>query len=173
MNKKNQEANPQHETQEATKKRPNYKKELANVQAENKELKEQLLRTIAEFDNIRKRQERDKEISIEYANAALVSSLLPALDDFGRSLEYNQTNGSKETLLEGVLLVYKNLCKVLQEKGLKQMDCVGHNFDPELHDALLQIEKPGIEPDTIIEEHVKGYFFKERVIRHAKVIVAK
>ncbi|HPG39165.1 MAG TPA: nucleotide exchange factor GrpE [bacterium] len=172
MNKTNTETKPQQDKQ-VKNKRPNYKKELAKALAENIELKDQLLRSKAEFDNIRKRQERDKETSIEFANAAIITGLLPVLDDFGRSLEYNQTKGNKETLLEGVLLVYKNLQKVLQDKGLKPMDCAGQKFDPELHDALIQIEKPGAEPDTIIEEHVKGYYFKDRVIRHAKVIVAK
>jgi len=172
VNKTNTETTPQPEKQVKTKK-PNYKKELAKALAENSELKDQLLRSKAEFDNIRKRQERDKETSIEFANAAIIAGLLPVLDDFARSLDFNQTKGSKETLLEGVLLVYKNLLKILQDKGLKPMECTGQKFDPELHDALIQIEKPGAEPETIIEEHVKGYYFKDRVIRHAKVIVAK
>ena len=166
------------ETEQATPKekpvkRRNYKKELEGAVKENTELKEQLLRIAAEFDNFRKRTDREKTKLIEFANVELLTGLLPVLDDFSRSIEMNSENGDKETLLEGIKLVHKSFLKLLQDQGLKPMECEGQKFNPETHDALLQIEMEGKEPDTIIEEHVKGYVFKDRVIRHAKVVVAK
>jgi len=154
-------------------KRRNYKKELESAVKENTELKEQLLRIAAEFDNFRKRTDREKTKLVEFANVELLTSLLPVLDDFSRSIEMNTDNSDNETLLEGVKLVHKSFLKLLQDQGLKPMECEGQKFNPETHDALLQIEMDGKEPDTIIEEHVKGYVFKDRVIRHAKVVVAK
>ncbi|MBN2411592.1 nucleotide exchange factor GrpE [candidate division KSB1 bacterium] len=154
-------------------KRRNYKKELEAAVKENKELKEQILRIAAEFDNYRKRTEREKTNLVDYANVELLTSLLPVLDDFSRSMETNIEKGDKETLVEGIKLVYKSFLKILQNQGLKPMESEGQKFNPEIHDALLQIEVDGKETDTIIEEHVKGYLFKDRVIRHAKVVVAK
>ena len=154
-------------------KRRNYKKELEIALKDNKELKEQLLRIAAEFDNYRKRSDREKTSLIEFASADLITSLLPVLDDFTRSLDVNIQKGDKDTLLEGIKLVHKSFLKILQDQGLKAMDCEGQKFNPEIHDALLQIEMKGKESDTIIEEHVKGYVYKDRVIRHAKVVVAK
>ncbi len=174
MNNRKSEIETEQKTrQEKPVKRRNYKKELENAVKENKELKEQLLRIAAEFDNYRKRTEREKTNLIEFANVELLTRLLPVLDDFSRSIEMNIDKGDKETLLEGIKLVHKSFLKILQDQGLKPMECEGQKFNPENHDALLQIEMDGMEPDTIIEEHVKGYILKDRVIRHAKVVVAK
>jgi len=174
VNNSNSEIELKQETpKEKTVKRRNYKKELENAIKENKALKEQLLRVAAEFDNYRKRSEREKTNLIEFANMEIITSLLPILDDFSRSIEMNMEKGDKNTLLEGIKLVHKSFLKILQDQGLKIMDSEGHKFNPEKHDALLHIKMDGKESDTIIEEHVKGYIFKDRVIRHAKVVVAK
>ncbi len=174
MNNRKTEIETEQTTQkERPVKRRNYKKELETAVKDNKELKDQLLRIAAEFDNYRKRTEREKTNLVEYANVELLTSLLPVLDDFSRSMETNIEKGDKETLVEGIKLVYKSFLKILQDQGLKSMESEGQKFNPEIHDALLQIEMDGKETDTIIEEHVKGYLFKDRVIRHAKVVVAK
>jgi len=173
VNNKKSEIETEQSQQKKPVKRRNYKKELEIAVQENKELKEQLLRIAAEFDNYRKRTEREKVNLIEFANGELLTSLLPVLDDFSRSLEMNVEKGDKETLLEGIKLVHKSFLKILSDQGLKPMECKDKKFNPESHDALLQIEMDGKESDTIIEEHVKGYLYKDRVLRHAKVVVAK
>ncbi len=167
-------ANANQEEHEATlHKKRNYKKELEDLQKEYQSLKDQLLRLAAEFDNYRKRVERDMNGLIRSANADLVVSLLPIIDDLERSINAANGNQNASPLLEGIKLIQKNFLKTLQDQGLKPIESVGQPFDPEKHDALLQMPVDGKEPNIVIEEHVKGYEFKDRVIRHAKVIVSK
>lgn len=155
------------------KKRRNYKKELEQALAENKDLKQKFLRIAAEFDNYRKRIDREMIVLRESAKADLVSQLLPVLDDLERSIEAGNEKHDADSLLEGIKLVQKNFLRILQGEGLKPMESVGKPFDPEKHDALLQIEAKGKDSEIVVEEHVKGYEFKDRVLRHAKVIVSK
>jgi len=163
----------QEERAEISHKKRNYKKELEDLEKEHQALKDQLLRLAAEFDNYRKRVDRDMSNLIRSANADLVTSLLPILDDLDRSIA--AANGVQETspLLEGIKLIQKSFLKTLQDQGLKYIESIGQPFDPEKHDALLQMPVDGKESNVVIEEHVKGYEFKDRVIRHAKVIVSK
>jgi len=154
-------------------KRRNYKKELEQATAENKDLKEKFLRIAAEFDNYRKRVDREMIVLRESAKAELVSQLLPVLDDLERSIDAGSKNHDANSLLEGIKLVQKSFLRTLQNEGLKPMNSVGEPFDPEKHEALLQIEAKDKDPEIVVEEHLKGYEFKDRVIRHAKVIVSK
>lgn len=154
-----------------TSKRQNYKKELEKVIQEKEELQDRLLRMAAEFDNVRKRTERDIALIRMNTKAEVLSDLLTVLDDLDRSLEVGlQDPGS---IIEGVTLIKKSFVKALQDLGLKEMNAVGEKFDPEMHDALLQVEKEDIDSDLVIEEHLKGYMLNDRVLRHAKVVVSK
>ncbi len=155
------------------KKRRNYKKELEQATAENKDLKEKFLRIAAEFDNYRKRIDREMIVLRESAKADIVSQLLPVMDDLERSLDAGSEKHDAKSLLEGIGLIQKNFLRILQDEGLKPMDSVGKPFDPEKHEALLQIEAKDKDSEVVVEEHLKGYEFKDRVIRHAKVIVSK
>ncbi len=146
---------------------------LAELILENLRMKEQLLRRAAEFDNYRKRSERDIGNIIQNANADLVLSLLPVLDDMERILAAGQSAPEAGSLLEGINLAYKNFLKTLQDAGLSAMISVNLPFDPEKHDALLHLPVAGKEPNLVVEEHKKGYEFRGRVIRHAQVIVSK
>ena len=154
-------------------KRRNYKNELESAIGQIQVLKNQLLRNAADFDNYRKRSDKERFELQNRTNRELVTKLLPVLDDFGRSIETNAEKGDPTALLEGVKLIYKNLFKILQDEGLEPMGSVGKPFDPELHEALLQVDVEGYASDTVIEEHVKGYTFRDQVIRHARVIVSK
>ncbi len=140
---------------------------------ENQRARDQLLRLAAEFDNYRKRNERDAAQWIQNANMELVGKLLPSLDDLERILTSGEKAADAAALLEGLRLFQKNLLKILQEEGLQAMEVLGREFDPEFHDALLHVEVEGAEANSIIEEHKKGYLFKERILRHAQVIVSK
>lgn len=151
------------------------KKKVEALEAEKNELKDRFLRKIAEFDNYKKRTETEYSQLIKNASADLVSDLLPVLDDLDRSLasvEDKDKADNFERFHEGVELIYKNLSKVLEKRGVKPIESVGQKFDPEKHDALMQIESD--QPsDTIIEEHLKGYEMHDKVLRHSQVLVSK
>ncbi len=161
-------------------KKSSKKKKAARPKDETKKLKEeifslqeQLLRKAAEFENYKKRTEREFARIIQNAGENIITSLLPVLDDLDRSLEHARKSEDVESLREGMELISKKLYAVLEKEGLKPLDAVGKEFDPEKHDALLQVEKDGVESGTVVEEHLKGYELNNKVIRHAQVIVAR
>ena len=139
---------------------------------ENEKLKDQLLRSMAEFDNYKRRTEKEFIENIQSAGKEIIEELIPVIDDFQRSLQHaDPKNG--DTLLEGLNLIYKNLMKVLTKRGLKEIDAVGKEFNPDEHDALMQVESDKYESGIVVEEHSKGYKLNDKVIRHAQVLVAK
>ena len=150
-----------------------YAEEIDKLKSELVELQDQLLRKVAEFDNYKKRTEREAIAWIQNANEQLIIKLLPVLDDMERSLSHRKQEDNSESFIEGAELIYKKLLDILDKEGLKQMVSVGEEFNPEQHDALLQVEKKGIDSGKIIEEHLKGYLLNDKVIRHAQVLVAK
>jgi len=150
-----------------------YLTEIKSLKEEQAQLKDQLLRKTAEFDNFKKRTEREYYDRILNANERLISELLPVLDDMERAIEHAKHDDDKKSLLEGTELIWKKLLNILEKQGLRYMSAQGEEFEPEKHDALLQIEKEGVESGTIVDEHLKGYTLNDKVIRHSQVIVAK
>lgn len=136
-------------------------------------LKDQNLRKIAEFENYKRRTEKEFLAHLEYATEGLITELLPVLDDFERSIAHVEKSENTQSLKEGVELIYKKLLSLLEKKGLKVMQCIGEEFDTEKHQALLQIESDKYESGHIVDEHLKGYFLNDKIIRHAQVLVAK
>ena len=149
------------------------KEKTVQLEKEKKELQEKLLRTAAEFDNYKKRNERDRLQLIQTATEIVVTELLTIVDDMERSLEHMTEKSDFEAMKNGFELIYKNLMNILQKQGLTAMQAIGEQFDPEKHDALMQMEKENTESGTIIEEHKRGYLLNDKIIRHAQVIVAK
>ncbi|NUM81781.1 nucleotide exchange factor GrpE [bacterium] len=139
--------------------------------------KEQYLRTVAEFDNFKKRQQRENTQIIAFANERLMVEILPVIDDMERAIKAAQSleigDQKIQQHVQGFEFIYKKLMKALESKGLKAMESVGKPMDVHLHDALMQVEAPDKEPNTILDEHEKGYYLNDKVIRHAKVIVSK
>lgn len=140
-------------------------------------LKDQLLRTLAEFDNYKKRTQREMTQFMQTANEKLIIDILPSIDDLERAVkvskEITSDDAKVQQFVQGVDFIYKKLMKTLEAKGLKAIESVGQPLDVNLHDALMQIDAPEKEPDTIVDEHEKGYYLYDKVIRHAKVIVSK
>lgn len=134
--------------------------------------KDDYLRLRAEFQNLRKRFAREKEEIVLHANEKLIESILPILDDFERSLSTSEKD-SLENFRNGVELIHTNFVATLEKEGVKPINAVGEEFDPNIHDALMIAEKEGVASGTIIEEVNKGYYYKDKVLRHSKVIVAK
>lgn len=146
---------------------------IKKLEDENKQLKDQSLRRIAELENYKRRTEKEFLAHLEYANEGLISDLLPAIDDFERSLEHSEKTDNNDSLKEGVVLIYKKLMSTLEKKGLKKMESVGQEFDPEKHQALMNVESDKYESGYVIEEHLKGYTLNDKVIRHSQVMVTK
>jgi len=132
------------------------------------ELTESLKRLQAEFENFKKRTEKENIDRIKYSNAQVLGKLLPVLDNFELSLK----NCDDTEHIKGVRIVFAQLNDVLKEEGLNPIEAVGQTFDPHLHEALLQ-EKSDNPENTIIEELQKGYKLYEKVLRHTKVKVSK
>ncbi len=137
------------------------------------QLKDQHLRKIAEFENYKRRTEKEFLAHLEFANEGLIVELLPVLDDFERFLEHADDNEETKTFKEGVELVYKKLFSALEKKGLKVMEVIGEEFDSEKHEALMQVDSDKVESGYIVDQHLKGYLINDKVIRHAQVLVAK
>jgi molecular chaperone GrpE len=157
-----------------SKKKPNkYLIESKKLKEEKEELHDQLLRKIAEFDNYRKRTEREFLNRVLNANERLIADLLPVIDDMERSLAHAKENQDIKSLVEGSELIYKKLMSILEKEGLKSIESTGQEFDPDKHDALMQMEAENVESGQVLDEHLKGYTLNGKVIRHAQVIVAK
>lgn len=147
------------------------KEELAREKARADEYFNRLLRVQADFDNYRKRTQKEKAEFWKYASEPLVSALLPVLDNFQRALE--TPPGDVDKLLEGVKMIYRQLKEILENEGLKAISAKGEEFDPTLHEAVMQ-EKTDQYPDnTVMEELRTGYFYKDKLIRPAMVKVAR
>lgn len=149
------------------------KKKLEELESENKDLNERLLRKAAEFDNYKKRTENEFAQVMANANAGLIADLLPVLDDFERFLGSGHESEDIKGLVSGVELIYKNLVKVLEKRGVEPLYAVGQEFDPEKHEALMQVESEEYPSNTVVEEHLKGYVMNDRVLRHSQVLVSK
>ncbi|MEN2465029.1 nucleotide exchange factor GrpE [Ornithinibacillus sp. FSL M8-0202] len=144
--------------------------ELAKVQQEKEELYQRLLRTQAEFDNYKKRSIKEREAERKYKAQDLATELLPAIDNFERALQVETTDANKN-LLDGISMVYRQLVDALKSQGVEPIEAVGKEFDPNIHQAVMQVEEEGFEPNTVVEELQKGYMMKDRVIRPAMVKV--
>jgi len=147
------------------------KKLLQKALEENEGLRDRLLRTVAELDNVLKRTEREKANLIQTANADLIKAILPILDDFDRSLKsYSEIDPSG--FRSGIELIYQKLDSALKSRGLIRLEAVGQTFDVDKHEAILQSKKEGVPPNSVIEEFEKGYLLNGNVLRHAKVMVS-
>ena len=131
------------------------------------------LRLAAEFDNYKRRSQRDQSDAIKFANEKLIKDLLPTLDNLERAIQSGQEQNTTGALLEGIILTHKQFLETLTKIGVQQISSVGEPFDPTKHQAVAQVESSEAQPNTVIEEFQKGYFLHERIIRPAMVTVAK
>lgn len=136
---------------------------------------DQLLRLQAEFDNYRKRVNKERVELHKYANEKLLGDILPIFDNFQRSLTALEEHVTSENhkFYEGVELIYKQLSQLLKQNGIEELESVGQQFDPRFHEALQQIESAEHPENTVVTEISKGYMLNERLLRPAAVIVSK
>ncbi|WP_337019764.1 nucleotide exchange factor GrpE [Oceanobacillus massiliensis] len=149
-----------------------FEKEMETLKAEKEEVYNRLLRLQAEFDNFKKRSQKEKEADRKYKSQELINELLPAIDNFERALQV-ETTEENASLVEGITMVYRQLQDALKSQGVEVIETEGKTFDPTLHHAVMQVEDESIDPNTVVEELQKGYMLKDKVIRPAMVKVNK
>ena len=147
--------------------------ELEAKTAEVLALNDKYLRLAAEFENFKRRAQRDQHDAIRFANEKLLKDLLPIIDNLERAIQCGSEQNTSDGLLEGVELTQKQFLETLAKLEVKQISSVGEVFDPTRHQAVAQVESETAEPNTVVEEFQKGYFLHERILRPAMVTVAK
>ncbi len=146
---------------------------IAALEKENADLKDQLLRRAADFDNYRKRMLQEKQDAFDYGNANLLKDLLDSLDNFDRTLEAASTATDVKSIVEGIKMVNKNLVSMLENKyNLSSFGKEGDEFDPDIHEAI-GMQEGKVKKEQLAAVYLKGYKLKDKVIRHAKVMVVK
>mgnify|MGYP000306538647 CR=1 FL=1 len=136
------------------------------------ELKDKYIRLYADFENFRRRTAKERLELLGTANADMMKTVLPIVDDFERAMKSFETTQEVEPLKEGVSLIFNKLFKSLESKGLKSMDSVGKPFDAELHESITQFPAPSEDmKGKVVDEIEKGYFLNDKVLRYAKVVV--
>jgi len=153
------------------------KEELAAAQEEAIRYKDQLLRLAAEFENYKKRMERERLAALKYAGEPILQEMLAVVDNLDLAIAAGQAEGASAeanlgALAEGLRLTHKNLIASLEKFEVKAIDSIGQPFDPNIHDALTTDESAEIPAGHVLQEYKKGYFFKDRLLRPAKVIVS-
>nr|MBF0221135.1 nucleotide exchange factor GrpE [Desulfobulbaceae bacterium] len=143
------------------------------LKADNTECQDKLLRLAAEFENYKKRMIRDKQTALKYAEENILKDLLPVLDNLERAMNQEGATSDVNTLLEGVDLTLKGLLATIKKYGLEPIESVGKPFDPNLHEALVMEASDEVPAQCVLREFEKGYYFKERLLRAAKVVVSK
>ena len=145
---------------------------IAALEKENADLKDQLLRRAADFDNYRKRMMKEKQDTYDYANAGLLGDLLDSLDNFDRTIDAAKDAKDAKSIADGIKMINKALVKMLEDKyGLTGYGKEGDEFNPDEHEAIGRMEDEKAKNETLAEVYRKGYKLKDKVIRHAKVMV--
>ena len=135
------------------------------------ELNDKMMRTLAEFENFRKRSEKEKLQMFEIGAKSVIEKILPVMDNFERGLASVSEEEKASPFAEGIQMVYKQMLTVFDEIGVKAIEAVGNEFDPNLHNAVMTVEDEELESNTVCEEMQKGYMYKDSVVRHSMVKV--
>lgn len=136
------------------------------------ELTDRLTRQMAEFDNFRKRTDKEKSQMYEVGAKDIIEKILPVVDNFERGLDAVKEEDKEDPFIQGMEMVYKQLMTVLGELGVKPIEAVGKEFDPNLHNAVMHVEDENFGENIIAEEFQKGYMYRDSVVRHSMVKVA-
>jgi molecular chaperone GrpE len=147
------------------------KQQKVELEAKLEEAENRILRMQADFENSRRRARLDLEATEKYKSQGLITELLPAIDNFERALKMDADNDQAKSLLQGMEMVYRSLIDTLKKEGAEQIEAVGKEFDPHLHQAIMQVEDENFGSNIVVEEFQKGYILKDRVIRPAMVKV--
>ena len=136
------------------------------------DLTDRLKRSMAEFDNFRKRSEKEKATMFDMGARSIAEKILPVVDNFERAMVAAPKEGDGKAFADGITMIYNQLKKTLEDLGVKPIDCVGQEFDPNFHNAVMHIEDESLGENVVAEELLKGYMYKDSVLRHSMVKVA-
>ncbi len=148
--------------------------EVESLRAELAELNDRHLRLLADFDNARRRQLREREESVQYGHQNLVKDLLYSVDNLERAVDHARTSGQNdlEALLQGIDLVHRELLSALARHGVTEVEAAGLPFDPGVHEAIAQVPDATVPPNTVVQVFQRGYRLRDRLIRPAQVVVS-
>ncbi len=148
-------------------------KKLEEVNQQYLDNKDKMLRMAAEFENYKKRMDREREVHLRYAEEHILKELLPGIDNLERAMEQGREATKIDSLLDGIELTRKGLLETLEKFGVTPVESEGKPFDPNLHEAIATEESDDMPDNLVLKEFVKGYVYKDRLLRAAKVVVAK
>ncbi|MBL7708567.1 MAG: nucleotide exchange factor GrpE [Chitinophagaceae bacterium] len=147
---------------------------LEKLKAELEDARDKFIRKVAEFDNFKRRSAKERIELIQTAGKEVITDLLNVLDDCDRAQKQLETSTDAAAIKEGVMLVFNKLRNTLQSKGVKAMETIQQEFNPDLHEAITEIPAPTDNlKGKVVDEVVKGYYLNDKIIRHAKVVVGK
>ncbi len=146
------------------------KKEQANADKEKiAELEDKVKRQLAEFENFRNRTEKEKQAMFETGAKSVLEKILPVIDNFERGFSTVEEADKEDAFVQGMQKVYKQMMDELEKIGVKPIEAVGQEFDPNLHNAVMQVESEEFESGIVAQELMKGYMYRDSVVRHSMV----
>ena len=161
------------ETEKTTKEKTKKNKKKKDEKDEKiEELSDKLLRQMAEFDNFRKRTEKEKSAMYEIGAKDIIEKLLPVVDNFERGFLTVAEEDKEDAFVTGMEMVYKQLMTMLETVGVKPIEAIGQEFNPDLHNAVMHVEDEEVGDNIIVEEFQKGYTYRDSVVRYSMVKVA-
>ena len=166
------EAEAAEETAEDGKERKFFKKKKDKKDEKIEELTDRVKRQMAEFDNFRKRTEKEKASMYEIGAREIIEKILPVVDNFERGLAAVPEEEKDSPFADGMTKIYKQMMTVFEEMGVKAIDAVGEEFNPDYHNAVMHVEDEEAGENVVVEEFQKGYLYKDHVVRHSMVKVA-
>ena len=149
------------------------KHEKDKMKEKVEELEDKVKRQMAEFDNFRKRTDKEKSAMFETGAKSVIEKILPVVDNFERSINSIPEDEKGTAFAEGMNMIYKQLMDQLNEIGVKPIEAIGNEFDPEYHNAVMQVESEEYESGIVAQELLKGYLYRETVVRHSMVAVVQ
>lgn len=148
-----------------------YREKLRETEEKLEELENRYLRLYADFENYRRRVKKDFADAQKYRAQELITDLLPVLDNFERALNFEAKHEETKSHINGMKMIYNNLLDALKKEGVKEIEAVGKEFDPRVHQAVMQVNEEGYESNIVVEVLQKGYMLKDRIIRPSMVKV--
>ena len=148
--------------------------DVEKLKTELEDAKDKYLRKVAEFDNFKRRNAKERLELMQTAGRDIITDMLSILDDCERAENQMENSDDVSSIKEGVLLIFNKLRNTIQSRGVKAMETIGHEFNPDLHEAVTEIPVDSKDlKGKIVDEVIKGYYMNDKIIRHAKVVVGK
>ena len=161
------------DSEDPDKKKSFFKKKKDKKDEQIEELTDKVKRQMAEFDNFRKRTEKEKAQMFEVGAKSIIEKILPVIDNFERGLASIPEEEAGSAFADGMNMIYKQLMNELEQAGVAPIEAVGEEFDPEYHNAVMQVENDELESGTVAQELQKGYTYRDSVVRHSMVAVVQ